>query len=62
MRSIGLQGAVRGRKCRTTIADDGAARPLDRVKRKFQASSPNQLWVADFTYVAAWTGFVYVAS
>ena len=61
MRSLGLQGAVRGRKCRTTIADDSAARPLYRVKRQFQASSPNQLWVADFTYVATWTGFVYVA-
>ena len=61
MRSLGLQGAVRGRKCRTTIADDSAERPLDRVKRQFQASRPNQLWVADFTYVATWAGFVYVA-
>ena len=50
MRSLGLQGAVRGRKCRTTIADDSAERPLDRVNRQFQASRPNQLWVADFTY------------
>jgi len=61
MRSLGLQGAVRGRKCRTTIADEGAERPLDLVKRQFQASRPNQLWVADFTYVATWVGFVYVA-
>jgi len=61
MRSLGLQGAVRGRKCRTTIADDSAERPLDHVKRQFQASRPNQLWVADFTYVATWVGFVYVA-
>jgi transposase InsO family protein len=61
MRSRGLQGAVRGRKCRTTIPDDRAERPLDRVNRQFQASRPNQLWVADFTYVATWTGFVYVA-
>jgi putative transposase len=61
MRSLGLQGAVRGRKCRTTIADEGAERPLDLVKRQFQASRPNQLWVADFTYVATWAGFVYVA-
>ena len=37
------------------------ARPLDRVNRQFQASRPNQLWVADFTYVATWAGFVYVA-
>jgi putative transposase len=61
MRSLGLQGAVRGRKCRTTIADDSTQRPLDRVNRQFQASRPNQLWVADFTYVATWAGFVYVA-
>jgi len=61
MRVLGLQGAVRGRKCRTTIADDGAHRPLDRVNRQFQASRPNELWVADFTYVATWSGFVYVA-
>jgi putative transposase len=61
MRSLGLQGVVRGRKCRTTIADDSGARPLDRVNRQFVATRPNQLWVADFTYVATWTGFVYTA-
>jgi len=61
MRSQGLRGVVRGRKCRTTIADDRAERPLDRVNRQFRAARPNQLWVADFTYVATWTGFVYVA-
>jgi transposase InsO family protein len=61
MRSLGLQGVVRGRKCRTTIADDGAERPLDRVNRHFAASRPNELWVADFTFVATWSGFVYVA-
>jgi transposase InsO family protein len=61
MRSLGLQGVVRGRKCRTTIGDDSAARPLDHVKRQFHASRPNELWVADFTYVATWAGFVYVA-
>ena len=61
MRSLGLQGVVRGRKCRTTIADDTAERPLDWVNRQFQASRPDQLWVADFTYVATWAGFVYVA-
>ena len=61
MRSLGLQGVVRGRKRRTTIAEEGAERPLDRVNRQFEASRPNQLWVADFTYVASWTGFVYVA-
>jgi putative transposase len=61
MHSLGLEGAVRGRKCRTTIADDSADRPLDHVNRQFEATRPNQLWVADFTYVATWTGFVYVA-
>jgi len=61
MRSLGLQGAMRGRKCRTTIADDSAERPLDHVNRQFQATRPNELWVADFTYVATWSGFVYVA-
>jgi transposase InsO family protein len=61
MRSLGLQGVVRGRRCRTTIADDSAARPLDRVNRQFVATRPNQLWVADFTYVATWAGFVYTA-
>ena len=61
MRALGLAGAVRGRKCRTTIADDSAERPLDHVKRQFAATRPNELWVADFTYVATWGGFVYVA-
>lgn len=61
MRSLDLQGVVRGRKCRTTIPNDCAERPLDRVNRQFRASRPNELWVADFTYVATWTSFVYVA-
>ena len=61
MREMGLQGVVRGRRCRTTIADDGAALPGDLVKREFKAQRPNQLWVADFTYVATWSGFVYAA-
>ena len=61
MRALRLRGVVRGRKCRTTFADERAERPLDRVQRQFQASRPNALWVADFTYVATWTGFVYVA-
>lgn len=62
MRGMGLRGAVRGRAfTRTTVADDSAARPLDLVRREFQASRPNQLWVADLTYVATWAGFVYVA-
>jgi putative transposase len=61
MRSLGLQGVVRGRKCRTTISKDQASYPADRVKRQFAAQRPSELWVADFTYVATWAGFVYVA-
>ena len=61
MRRLGLQGAVRGRSCRTTVSDDASYRPADLVNRQFTATRPNQLWVADITYVAAWTGFVYVA-
>ena len=61
MRSLGLQGAVRGRSCKTTISDDAADRPADLVNRQFTATRPNQLWVADITFVATWTGFVYVA-
>ena len=61
MRALGLQGAVRGRTCRTTVGDDTAVRPADLVQRQFTATRPNQLWVADITYVATWAGFVYVA-
>jgi transposase InsO family protein len=61
MGRLGLQGVVRGRRCRTTIPAALAERPLDRVQRQFTATRPNQLWVADLTYVASWVGFVYVA-
>lgn len=61
MRREGLCGVVRGRKKRTTFPADVAERPLDRVQRQFVASRPNKLWIADFTYVATWAGFVYVA-
>jgi putative transposase len=62
MRAMGLRGAVRGRAWKvTTQADPAAARPTDLVDRQFTAIRPNQLWVADFTYVATWRGFVYVA-
>src|SRR5499425_888479 len=61
MRSLGLQGAVRGGKRRTTVSRDQKEYPADLVKRQFAAVRPNQLWVADFTYVATWAGFVYVA-
>jgi len=61
MRQLGIKGAVRGQRPRTTIPDDVAARPADLVQRNFTATRPNQLWVADLTYVATWRGFVYVA-
>ena len=61
MRELKLQGAVRGKKHRTTIADGLAVRPRDLVDRNFTASAPNRLWVADLTYVRTWSGFVYVA-
>ena len=61
MRQMGLQGAVRGRRFKTTIPADLAACPADLVERDFTATRPNHLWVADLTYVATWGGFVYVA-
>jgi transposase InsO family protein len=61
MRAMGLAGVVRGKKLRTTIPDPAAACPRDRVNRQFQVPQPNRLWVADFTYVATWSGFIYVA-
>jgi putative transposase len=61
MRALGLRGTVRGRTFKTTIPDAAATRPADLVRREFCASRPNQLWVADLTYVATWAGFVYVA-
>lgn len=62
MRAMGLHGAVRGRAFKvTTLADESAVRPPDLVQRDFRTSRPNQLWVADLTYVATWAGFVYVA-
>ena len=62
MRQMGLQGATRGKSFKvTTMADKSATRPADLVERNFTAQLPNQLWLADLTYVASWSGFVYVA-
>ena len=61
MRGAGLHGVVRGRAKRTTIPGKDGLRAGDLVNRAFTASAPNQLWVADFTYVRTWAGFAYVA-
>jgi len=61
MRKLGISGVIRGRRVRTTIPDDQAEKPRDLVKRQFAAERPNQLWVADLTYVSTWRGFVYTA-
>jgi putative transposase len=61
MRQMDLRGAVRGKEARTTIADKAAPCPADKVNRQFRAPQPDRLWLADFTYVATWLGFVYVA-
>ncbi|SES47422.1 HTH-like domain-containing protein [Rhizobium sp. NFR03] len=62
MRAMSLQGVIRGKPIRTTFSDKSAPSPLDRVNRQFKAPAPNRLWVSDFTYVATWQGFVYVAT
>jgi transposase InsO family protein len=61
MRQMGLQGVVRGKSIKTTVSDAAAPCPRDRVNRQFTAPRPNALWVSDFTFVATWSGFVYVA-
>jgi len=61
MKTLGLQGVIRGKPVRTTISNRAAPCPLDHVNRQFKVLRPNALWVSDFTYVSTWTGFVYVA-
>jgi len=61
MRAMGLAGVIRGKKLKTTLSNKAAPCPLDRVNRQFRAPCPNRLWLSDFTYVATWGGFVYVA-
>ena len=61
MRELGIAGARRGKRVRTTRPDDSAVRPPDLVNRDFTATAPNQLWVTDLTYVPTWSGMVYVS-
>ena len=61
MQRLKIQGVRRGKLHKTTIPDETQDKPLDLVNRQFIAERPNQLWVADITYVATWSGFVYVA-
>ncbi|WP_204408817.1 IS3 family transposase [Brachybacterium muris] len=60
-RSLGIRGTVRGKCPRTTKPAPETGRPLDLVQREFTATAPNQLWVADITYVPTRSGWVYVA-
>ena len=61
MRDLGLQGVIRGKPVKTTVSNKAAPCPRDQVNRQFHAPAPNMLWLSDFTYVATWSGFVYVA-
>lgn len=62
MKRLGLEGVTRSlKKHWPTLPDDSLDRPADLVNRAFTASRPNQLWVADITFVATWSGFVHVA-
>lgn len=61
MRQLGINGLVRGKGVRTTVPDRNAARAPDLLDRDFTAPAPNRRWVADFTYVRTWAGFVYVS-
>nr|WP_174804479.1 IS3 family transposase [Martelella limonii] len=61
MKDLGIQGVIRGKPQKTTVPDKKQPCPLDKVNREFRVPAPNMLWVSDFTYVATWKGFAYVA-
>ncbi|UQA37189.1 IS3 family transposase [Streptomyces sp. HNA39] len=61
MAELGLEGVIRGRRRRTTVPEPSAPRPPDLVDRDFTTSRPDQLWVADMTYVRTWSEWAYVA-
>jgi putative transposase len=61
MKAMNIQGVIRGKPQKTAIPDKKLPCPLDKVNRQFRVPAPNMLWVSDFTYVATWKGFVYVA-
>ena len=61
MKQMGLAGVIRGKPVKTTVSNPVTPCPQDKVNRQFRAARPNALWVSDFTYVATWQGFVYVA-
>jgi len=61
MKKMALRGVIRGGRVRTTVSASAPHCPLDHVNRKFRVPRPNVLWVSDFTYVATWQNFVYVA-
>jgi transposase InsO family protein len=61
MTEMGMAGAVRGKPVKTTVSNAATPCPEDQVNRQFHAPRPNALWLSDFSYVATWSGFVYVA-
>lgn len=61
MKDMDLHGIVRGKTVKTTVPDKTQVCPLDKVNRQFRVPAPDMLWVSDFTYVATWQGFAYVA-
>jgi putative transposase len=61
MREAGIEGVSRRKKTKTTQRKEGARPAPDLVEREFTATAPDQLWVADITYIRTWAGFVYLA-